>query len=343
MGKILSISAGLVLLASLLAFHGGEDALVQEKINGISFMGNPSPVKADALDPIVALNSNYVTYMPFAYGSFGSGRLRWKDLGWQWWGESYEGTEESIKLAQQQNLQVMIKPQIWFDHGEYTGHFKLDSDADWKVFEAGYEAYILQYAELSEQYELDLFCIGTELDGFIQGRPDFWKDLIEKIKRVYSGKLTYASNWDDYDEVPFWNMLDYIGVDAYFPVCDAQTPSVGQCLKGWESHATALEALSASTKLPILFTEWGYRSTDFCCRKPWDYNERRDFNEGAQANAIEGVFQTFWDKPWFAGGFLWKWIPTHASAGGKGNTKFTPQNKLAEEVIRTYFGAHSGG
>lgn len=341
MGKIISNLLLLFALAGVFSFCLTTGAETTRKINGISFMGNPSPVKADALDPVVDLNSNYITLMPFAYGSSGQGGLKWKDIGWQWWGESFKGTEESIPLAQSQNLQVMIKPQLWFDRGSYTGHFKLDSEEEWKKFEADYEGYIMQYAELSEKYDLDLFCLGTELNAFVQARPEFWKDLIEKVKRVYSGKLTYASNWDDYTDFPFWEELDYIGVDAYFPVCEHQTPSIESCVKGWEKHANAMKALSKNKNKPILFTEWGYRSTDYCCRKPWDYNERRDFNEAAQSNAIEGVFQAFWNEPWFAGGFLWKWIPTHDSAGGQGDTRFTPQNKRAEEVIRTYFAAHT--
>jgi hypothetical protein len=55
-------------------------------------------------------------------------------------------------------------------------------------------------------------------------RPEYWSQLIKKIKKIYSGN--YAANWDDFDKVPFWNELDYIGIDAYFPLSDATTPSV---------------------------------------------------------------------------------------------------------------------
>ena len=45
-----------------------------------------------------------------------------------------------------------------------------------------------------------------------------WVELIEKVRTVYSGKLTYAANYDNYQDVGFWNHLDFIGINAYFPL-----------------------------------------------------------------------------------------------------------------------------
>jgi hypothetical protein len=61
--------------------------------------------------------------------------------------------------------------------------------------------------------KMELFCFGTELGNAIAKRPQYWSQLIVKIRK-YTGKLTYAANWDDFDKVPFWKELDYIGIDA---------------------------------------------------------------------------------------------------------------------------------
>ena len=56
-----------------------------------------------------------------------------------------------------------------------------------------------------------------------------------------------------------------------------------------------------------------------------------------QAMALEALLKEFMPQPWWQGGFVWKWFPDHPNAGGENHTGFTPQNKLAEEVLRSYF------
>ena len=48
-----------------------------------------------------------------------------------------------------------------------------------------------------------MFCIGTELQFVVANDPEYWKQSIREIKQVYTGKLTYAENWDQFQNVPF--------------------------------------------------------------------------------------------------------------------------------------------
>jgi hypothetical protein len=77
---------------------------------------------------------------------------------------------------------------------------------------------------------MELFCFGTELGNSIAKKTTIRSQLIVKIKKY--GKLTYALIGMI---VPFWNELDYIGIDAYFPLSDAVTPTVAE-LKAWKVH-----------------------------------------------------------------------------------------------------------
>ena len=101
----------------------------------------------------------------------------------------------------------MIKPHLWI-HSKFTGDVKFDSEEEWKRWEDSYTKYILFYAELSEKHKVEMFCLGTELKNFIKQRPNYWLGLINQVKDVYKGKITYAANWDNYAVVPFWNKLD---------------------------------------------------------------------------------------------------------------------------------------
>ena len=314
-------------------------ALQGQKINGISFVGTAEKCTNEHLQPVQEIEANYVALMPFAYGKMGTSNLKFDQLNWQWWGESYEGVKATAILAKDNGIKSMIKPQIWFDWGTYTGNFELDNEEDWGDFEASYSKYILQYAELSEELDLPILRIGTELTEFAIQREDFWRNLIAEARMIYRGKLTYAANWDAYERIAFWDALDYIGIDAYFPISTSQTPNVNEVQKGWDPHVKAITRLQKRTGRPVIFTEWGYRSVDHNSEEPWNYDIKGKVNLEAQKNAIEGTFNRIWSEDWFAGGFIWKWFPNHARSGGEKDNQFTPQNKPAQNIIREWFNA----
>jgi len=314
-------------------------ALAQNRINGFNFEGPPDPVDSEPFVKMRQVEANFVSIIPFAYGQSGESILKWKDLNWQWWGESAEGLEQCLKLAKSQGLQTMVKPQIWFDHGSFTGHFKLDTDQDWKAFEAEYRNYILHCASLAAKHNSELFCIGTELCTFVEQRPAFWNNLIKEVRIIYKGKITYAANWDSYKECTLWNNVDYIGIDAYFPLSKQKTPVVKSLLIAWEPWFRDIRSLSLAKSKPVLFTEYGYRSIDTCCESPWDSSGGKNVNHEAQDNALNALYQKFWSQDWFAGGFLWKW---HANDHrlGQSNDHFSPQNKIALQTVKSWYGKY---
>ena len=169
-------------------------------------------------------------------------------------------------------------------------------------------------------------------------RPDFWNQLIKDVKSVYKGKLTYAENWDTFASVHFWTELDFIGIDAYFPLSEEKHPTKEDLITGWKLHKTNVELLSKQTKKRVLFTEYGYRSVDFTAKEPWDSSRENNIvNLEAQFVALEVLYDEFWQEDWFAGGFLWKWFHDHENVGGKNNFMFTPQNKPAENIVREQY------
>jgi hypothetical protein len=232
----------------------------------------------------------------------------------------------------------MIKPQIWIRRGEYTGYLKMNSEEDWKTLENSYRNFILDFAKLAQDTNVAVFCIGTELKQFIIHRPEYWNRLISEIRKVYDGKLTYAANWDEYKRVPFWKQLNYIGIDAYFPISEKETPSVKESRIGWNPWKKEMKAISDSINKKVLFTEFGYRSVNFAGKEPWESDHTiTNINLEAQSNLTTALFEEFWKEDWFAGGYLWKWHINHKEVGGKEDNQFTPQNKPVEKNIRDYY------
>ncbi|WP_299218034.1 glycoside hydrolase [uncultured Aquimarina sp.] len=310
----------------------------ESKINGISFVGSPKEINETNVDPVVKINANWAAVMPFGFVKNLKEPSVVFNIERQWWGERADGVKRTIELLNQKRIKVMLKPQIWVWRGEFTGNISMDSEEDWKTFENSYEDFIMLYARLGQEMKVPILCIGTELHTFVQKRPEYWSELIKKIKSVYKGKLTYAENWDQFANAPFWDQLDYIGVDAYFPVSDSKTPTVEELRDGWQQHKSKIVTLQRTIGKPVLFTEYGYRSVHYTGKEPWDSNKMNgNVDLMAQNNALTALYEEFWREPWFKGGFLWKWYHNHDEVGGEDNNRFTIQNKPAEKLIQSLY------
>ena len=98
--------------------------------------------------------------------------------------------------------------------------------------------------------------------------------------------------------------VDFIGIDAYFPLSDKKTPTVAELEIGWKSHKEEIIRIQKQYNKPILFTEFGYRSVDYNAKKPWFVDRLEgNVNLEAQVNGLQAIHNQFWKEDWFAGGF----------------------------------------
>jgi len=311
------------------------------KINGVSFVASREEAKQEHVAEVLSLNANHAAVMPFGFIRDISAPEIIHNTEHQWFGETKRGGKQYIELLRKNGVQVMVKPQIWIRRGTFTGTLKMSTEEDWQLLEKSYENFIITYAQLAEETNAEILCIGTELEQFVMNRADFWKNLIQKIRKVYKGKLTYAANWDEYSRTTFWKDLDYIGIDAYFPLSDKKTPTVEDLKKGWKPWKEKMSSFAKEKNRPVLFTEFGYRSMDFTAKKPWEVQRYEEgVNLEGQVNAKKAIFEEFWTEDWFAGGYVWKWFINHEKAGGTDDNRFTPQNKPAQKVITEYYKAY---
>jgi len=208
------------------------------------------------------------------------------------------------------------------------------------AWESNYKAYLMNMVDIAIQEDVEMICIGTEINYSATKRESFWRDMIAEIRDRYDGQLTYSANWDSYMNVPFWDALDFIGISAYFPLTDASTPNFVELLSKWRPIVKKLEKYSSKQNKRILFTEFGYLSVDGCAYKAWELEKQvhqLSINEQAQANSIESLFLAFWSKDFWAGGFLWKWFPNMKGHEGYIDKDYTPQHKLAQQVLERWY------
>jgi hypothetical protein len=329
---------GLLLIVVLLFWNEPSEysSIKQPRINGISLVSPPREIEEKEVSEVKRIHADWVAVIPYGFSREGQPEVTF-DHQRQWWGEKTQGSCELIQLAQRQGLKVMLKPHIWVLGQGWAGDFNLSSEEDWEKWEADYRKYIINYGRVADSLNVDLLCIGTEFRIPARERPEFWRSLILDVRKIYKGPLTYAANWDNYQNIEWWDGLDFIGIDAYFPLVDAQDPSLEEISAGWRKHSRILKSFSEKWQKKILFTEYGFLSVNGACGNHWEAKKTEEnINFELQARAYESTFQTLINEPWFAGGFIWKW---HFSTRRKERlrTEWTPQDKPAEKVIAQWY------
>lgn len=307
-----------------------------QKINGLSIASGPQYF--DSLDVVQWKNSSadWICFMPFAFVNTESGKLVF-DHTQQWQGETYEGIKRAIVLAKASKLNVFIKPQLWFGYDKYTGDIDFsEGSSQWINFKQDYAKFIKRFHSLADSLECNLFSIGTELNLLIKHHEGYWENLISELKSTHV-KLTYAENWDVFENCTLWEKLDFVGVNAYFPVSKEKNCSLNELHASWSSILLSLEKVSAQSGKPILFTEYGYRSIDYCGKEPWNYSKEFTSNEQNQFNCLSALFDNCWNKAWFAGGFLWKEYGHHHPEETPYSTDFTVYQKKSFQLLKSIY------
>lgn len=328
-----------------------------EKHRGVCWVGGPRLVDSTMLEALASRKVNWISQTPFGWQRGYSNPEIGNNIGNDraWWGERDEGLKVTTRLAREKGIKTILKPHIWLrdNEGKWRGDIAMNSEEDWQKWFADYEEFILHYAKLADAEKMEMLCIGTELHKTCIEREQNWRNLIAKIRSVYSGQLTYAANFSqEFEDVAFWDELDYIGVQAYFPVAQTENPTLEEVRQGWQPHLEKLEAFSRRYKKPILFTEAGYKSTKNSGIEPWVWPQRLSqeeiqnvYSEETQATLYEAMFREVFDKPYIAGIHLWKWYPSQRRRSRNAserqqrfyNIDFTPQGKQAEEVMTEWF------
>ncbi|MBI4481422.1 MAG: hypothetical protein HY652_00890 [Acidobacteria bacterium] len=291
-----------------------------------------------SLARLAELGVNWVSLMPFGFQKepadttiawFGSGS------GTSSAGETDESVIQAHRDAHLLGMGTLLKPQLWLRQA-WTGDIAPASEAGWKRWFSSYEQFILHYALLADEEGVDMLCIGTELVQATLTHPAEWRQLIGKIRHLYRGPLTYAANWGhEFEEMSFWDELDFLGLDNYYPIANGAGDNLDQLVRGAEKSAQAIEGVQQRFGKPVLFTEVGFRSAVGSGTGRVGNQARVDLRR--QAECFEAIFRVFWDRPWFRGAYWWKWFsdPTH---GNPRDDDFTFRGKPAEKVLADWYG-----
>jgi hypothetical protein len=300
------------------------------------YNGYGSRLASQSLEKLRNIHANAVAIVPYSYmrdpnqPSF----IRFSERAGS---ENDESVIHSHYEAQKRGLFTVLKPQIWIGRDSWPGDVAMTSEEDWKLFFENYHRWMRHYALLAEIHGFDMLCVGVEFAKATTQREQDWRDLIRKLRGIYSGPMTYAANWgEEFENLQFWDELDYIGLDCYYPLSQKEQPAKAELTQHFNRVLDLIEETCHTYNKPMIFTEIGFRSVENTWKQPHEEPLGRPFNEQCQNMCYEAVMESLQDRDFCNGLLWWKWS-CNLRNRPRENTGFTPYNKLAQNTVKEWF------
>ena len=263
-----------------------------------------TPEMAQTLDELQSLGANSFAIHPYARIT-NDGHVRFRTMN--------ENRHITVPLdwARERGMAALLVPHLayWGTKFSWRGDIRFDTEEEWNRFFDEYETWIVEMARIAEAHGAAMFCVGLEYTH-AQKFTDRWLKIIAEVRKVYFGKLTYGANWNEYRDVKFWDALDYLGVLAYFPLCDGSNPTREQIDAGWRKRSVELEQFSRRNgDKQVVFVEVGYNESNRAAAEPWSFQTGGENAAEIQARCLDAALALTGKHPWLAGMFLWNWFP----------------------------------
>lgn len=269
-----------------------------------------SPEMHSTIEDIRDIGGNWISIHPYArIGDQGS--VRFRDIPAD---TVPEYLAVPLRDARALGLKLQIAPHLayWRSKFSWKGDIAFETEEEWTRFFAEYQTWIVNLARATR--DADAFVVGTELDLTVHREAE-WRRLITAVREVTDVPLTYAANWTHYTEVPFWDALDQVGIQAYFPVADSGAVTPELLDANWKPIMASVRAYSKQTGKQIVFTELGYNRSHKTAVEPWAYHTDGEEAEALQAMCLAAALRAVQRERCIDGAFLWKWFPNPHPAG----------------------------
>ena len=240
-----------------------------------------------------------------------------------------------IRRARIRGLKVFLFPIIEVHQraiGQWRGTIKPPS---WDRWWRQYTRFVLHYARIASRSGVELYSVGSELVSTERERGR-WQTLIARVRKVYKGPLAYSANWDHYEPVSFWDLVDVTGLTAYYKIAEGNYATEEWMTRRWRTIRRKLSRWSRTkTGRGFVFTEVGYPSRDGGAVEPWDYTKPTRPDPEEQRRAFSAFTRAWSGSRQLDGVVFWDWY----GEGGPKCRRYTPRGKPAAGVIRRWFSA----
>ncbi len=307
--------------------------------------GYGTPYTEALLDHLASMGVNWVSLTPF-------GRI-WSispsEINMDFeapYEENRRAVHRMVQQAHARGIKVLIIPHLWSETGGWRGEIDFEDREGWATYQAAYHEFVLNWAKDAALAGADAFSVGVECKSWSGRFGGYWRGLIDDVRDVYPGLLTYSANWDEADNVLFWDKLDLVGVNAFYPLADHEGATDAEYLEGARQQMQNVAAMAETLEMPVLFVEVGYTTRPDAAVEPWLWPDGMSdvvVDEREQARALDAMFHAFLPERWFSGFFIWRYYANLDDVSQEAPWGFSPHAKLAAEVLEAAFHSPWGG
>ncbi|MEL7146518.1 MAG: hypothetical protein AAFO69_09140, partial [Bacteroidota bacterium] len=252
-------------------------------------------------------------------------------------GENDQGIIHTAFLAKSAGMSTLLKPHVWLGDA-WPGEVDMENDQDWNQFFNYYSRWIRHYAMLAEIHQFDGFSVGVEFAKATLGHEAEWKTLIRQVRQLYNGPVTYCANWgEEFEGITFWDELDYIGIDCYYPLSKSKSATYEELQSGAAAMLKKIDGVAKKYNKQVLITEIGFRSVQNPWIAPYEETNGKAVNAEHQDMAYKAVLSQLEGKPWLRGIYFWKWPVVEQPFAVENDRRFIPQHKPVEKTIEAFF------
>ena len=311
------------------------------KIEGLPYRGVAMQVQrienvmdyGRSVDKIAAMGADTVLFVVDSKQENGSSDRIFLDMRGE---PSQEKLGELIQYAHSKKLRVILMPLVLLDAPVGNQWRGVIQPAVWEDWWESYREMLHHYTEVAEKNHAEVFVVGSELVSTEQGDGNLseWTRTIRQVRREFHGLITYSANWDHYKTVPFWDQLDFMGMNSYYKLGKNNQATVPEIDNRWAGIQGDILTFAHSKNKPVVLLEVGWCSMGNAVTEPWDYTQTAvPLDLEVQRKLYEAFFESWWGKKGFGGFMIWAWTP---NASGLDDRGYTPEGKPAEQVLRKW-------
>ncbi|MBL7995696.1 hypothetical protein JNM05_10020 [bacterium] len=302
--------------------------------NGVT-TGYMSKQSKESLKALREIGADAISITPFGYAKNENESTVYFVLD-NTWDETLASLFKANEDAQALGMHVMMKPHIWLGNGKWCGEIHIADENELKRWENAYCQFITYHGLIAELAGMQSLCVAVELPHMVK-HTDIWRRIIRCARVAFSGPLTYGANWmDEYEGIIFWDDLDFIGIQSYFPLSKSKSESVSDMRAHAKTLSSTLSEFSKKWNRPIVFTEAGFPSIEYGLMNPHQEDFSQNKSEESQSMGYSVLFEEFSRQPWFKGFYWWKWESGNSSRR-RSDKSFHIRGKKAESVVRQYY------